>query len=89
MPDIELTFRGEEEPFEIKLQGQPEVRRIEDTVEITLPVFAAGFPDATAQMQACLSVSEAQGLSDQLRACLETGQNSQPQASITDTHAQA
>jgi hypothetical protein len=89
MPDIELIFSGAEEPFEIKLQGQPEVRRVDGTVEIILPVFAAGFADSTALMQARLSVSEAQGLSDQLRTCLETGQDGQTQAPITDTHVQA
>jgi hypothetical protein len=73
----ELTFRGEG-TFEIQLQGQPETRAVEDTIEVTLPVFAAGFPQHTAEMQMHLSVEQAEYMSAQLKAYSEAARNWRP-----------
>jgi hypothetical protein len=77
---IELVFHGEE-PVEIVLQGQPETRCVENTLEVTLPVFAGGLPNATAKMQMYLSIEQAEHLLGQLQAGLVTARVRQRAAS--------
>jgi hypothetical protein len=66
-----LVFQSED-AFEITLQRLPETCSVDDTLEVTLPVFAAGFPQQTAEMHMYLSIEQAEYLSAQLQACLVT-----------------
>jgi hypothetical protein len=65
----ELTFRGEGS-FEIKLQRPPTAVAEDGIVVVTLPAFAAGFPDATAQIELLLTLEDAQHLAAQLQPAL-------------------
>jgi hypothetical protein len=64
-----LTFRGEGS-FEIKLQRQPTAVAEDEIVVVTLPVFAAGFPQATAQVEMLLTIEDAEHLAAQLQPAL-------------------
>lgn len=61
-----LTFRGEGK-FEIRLQKPPIATAEGEIVVVTLPVFAGGFPNATAQIEMVLSLEDAEQLLAQLQ----------------------
>jgi hypothetical protein len=64
-----LTLQGEG-TFEIKLQMPPTASAAKDTVRLTLPVFAGGFPAATAQIDLYLSIEHAERIYAQLDPAL-------------------
>lgn len=64
-----LTFRGRGK-FEIKLQKPIRADFEGEIVIVTLPVFAAGFPEATAQIEMPLSVDDAEHLVNRLQVAL-------------------
>lgn len=65
----ELTFQGGD-TFEITLQSPPTATSEGKIVVVTLPVFAAGFPKSTAQIEVILSIDDAEQLESQLHPAL-------------------
>jgi hypothetical protein len=60
-----LTFQGEDK-FEILLQSEPTAKAEDGIVILTLPVFADGFPQSTALIEAVLTAEDAERLRSQL-----------------------
>jgi hypothetical protein len=60
-----LTFRGEDK-FEILLQREPTAKAESGIIILTLPVFADGFPQSTALVEAILTAEDAEYLRSQL-----------------------
>jgi hypothetical protein len=60
-----LTLQGEDK-FEILLQREPTAKAENGIVILTLPVFADGFPQSTALIEAVLTAEDAERLRSQL-----------------------
>jgi hypothetical protein len=60
-----LTLQGEDK-FEIVLQREPTAKAENGIVILTLPVFADGFPQSTALIEAVLTAEDAERLRSQL-----------------------
>jgi hypothetical protein len=60
-----LTLQGEDK-FEILLQREPTAKAENGIVILTLPVFANGFPQSTALIEAILTAEDAEHLRSQL-----------------------
>jgi hypothetical protein len=60
-----LTFQGEDK-FEILLQRAPTAKAEDGIVILLLPVFANGFPQSTALIEAILTAEDAEYLRSQL-----------------------
>lgn len=56
----------EQGPFDLMLQTTPTARAQDETVVVTLPVFAAGMPRQTADIRLSLSLEQAEHLWAQL-----------------------
>lgn len=60
-----LTLQGEDK-FEILLQREPTAKAENGIVILTLPVFADGFPQSTALIEAVLTAEDAERLRSRL-----------------------
>lgn len=60
-----VTFTGEQ-PIEISLQQLPAVSALGESVGVTLPVFALGFPQQTVEIRVVLTIEEAEHLAAQI-----------------------
>ena len=64
-----IVFEGSK-PFEIALQTEPTTTAEGGTVVVTLPVFAPGFPQQTADVRLLLSIQHAEYLAAQIQPVL-------------------
>lgn len=71
-----LTFQADG-IFEMRLQTPPTATTEDGIVIVTLPVFAAGFPQATAEMEMLLTIPQAEHLWSQLQPALAMAQERQ------------
>jgi hypothetical protein len=60
-----ITFEGQG-PFEVALQKEPELRAQDDSVVLTLPVFAPGLPQRIAEIRLAMSYDHAKKIQAQL-----------------------
>jgi hypothetical protein len=65
-----LILRGPGK-FDLTLQRPPTATAEGETLVLNLPVFAAGFPESTAQVEILLAIDEAEQLAAQLHAALK------------------
>ncbi len=61
-----------ERPFELVTQKLPTTTAERQTVVMILPVFAAGFPQATADIQVKMTIEHAEQVAAQIQAALVT-----------------
>jgi hypothetical protein len=69
-----LTFQGEDK-FEILLQREATAKAEDGIVILTLPVFASGFPQSTALIEAVLTAEDAEYLRSQLTPAVTMARN--------------
>ena len=59
-------------PYELVTQKEPNTTAQGETVVMTLPVFAAGFPGNTQDIQLRLTIEHAEYMASQIQAALVT-----------------
>jgi hypothetical protein len=70
-----IIFDGSDgQPFELITQRLPTATAEDKTVVLTLSVFAAGFPQATAELQVRLGLAHAEQLAAQMQPAVKMAQ---------------
>ena len=70
-----IIFDGSDgQPFELITQRLPIATAEDKTVVLTFSVFAAGFPQATAELQARLGLAHAEQLAAQIQPAVKMAQ---------------